>query len=943
MSDDVLNAILGSAIATDMTGRIVQANEAALTFFGYKNKELLALHIDDLISERHGMQLAIQRELLAAAPSARTVGPAQNLMAQTHDGRKVPVEVQLTLKNRGRTRHVVTTFRDRSRESELGQKLAENERQLRAISVMSTDWYWRQDADLRFTYISGWEKQTHITDARRVIGKTRSELSYVYGPDALRVEHEQTLAQRQPFQNLLIHNPDNGNYALVTGEPLFDEQGAFSGYHGVGRDVTEEKRMERELRDSETRFRALTALSSDWYWEQDADLLFTSMLGANEEAQPNNLKNVLGKSRFDLPYVWQSEAAGAEHERTLAERRPFRDLLLHNPENNRFALTSGEPIFDEHGEFCGYQGVSRDVTAEKRAEQSLQNSEARFRALASMSSDWFWEQDENLRYTYLSPIGQANAPVPIDAIIGHTRFELPLAWESEAVKQQHADTLEARQPFRDLLLSTLSGDQFTYVSGEPVFHDDGTFRGYQGVTKDVTSRKLAEAQALRLATHDALTGLPNRTLLADRLEHAIAQASRRKTYLAVLFIDIDRFKTLNDTFGHGTGDEFLRTISARLVGVMRRSDTLARFGGDEFVVVLENLRGKSDVEEIACKMLAVLSKEVELNGVPFQTTASIGISMHPDNGSDTETLLRHADLAMYESKESGRGCIHFYADEMNHRVARRTTLDRELRDAIEADQFELYFHPQHDISTDEVNVAEVLLRWNHPDRGIVAPGEFITESEENGLILPIGKFVLERTFATIAGWLKEGVEPPRLSINISSRQLLDGDTLLKQAGNLLETSGVPHDLIEFEITESLLIQRSNEASMHVLQTLGELGIRLAIDDFGTGYLSLNYLKRLPVNAIKIDPAFVSEITSNKESASIVQAIVGLAHKIKLEVIAEGVETDEQLQTLRKMGCDTFQGFLREKPMPQREFEKQFLGLPRAKATRRPRRKRTATR
>jgi len=663
--------------------------------------------------------------------------------------------------------------------------------------------------------------------------------------------------------------------------------------------VTDEKRAQNALRKSETRFRALTELSSDWYWEQDADLRFTSIYGENDDAALYTIDAAKGKTRLELPINWETPEARVEHERLLAERKPFRDLLLHNPANDRFALASGEPIFDERGEFCGYHGLSRDVTAEKRAEHAVRKSEARFRALATMSYDWFWEQDENLRYTYLSPTGQANVSAPVDTIIGHTRFELPLVFASQAAKQEHAET----------------------------FEDDGAFRGYQGVTKDVTDRKIAEAEALQLATHDALTELPNRALLVDRLERAIAQALRTKQHFAVLFIDMDRFKTLNDTFGHGIGDEFLRMVSTRLEAVLRRSDTLARFGGDEFVVVLERLHGDADAEGIAAKLLKVLAEAVELNGIPYQTTASIGISMFPDNGTDTETLLRHADLAMYEAKDAGRGCLRFYEDEMNRRAVLRATLDRELRDALEQGQFELYFHPQHDISTGKVDGAEVLLRWNHPVRGLVAPGEFISAAEESGLILPIGKFVLERTFATIAGWLSRGVVPPRLAVNISSRQLQDGDTLLNQAKTLLKTSGVPHGLIEFEITESLLIQSGDEASMNVLQNLGELGIRLAIDDFGTGYSSLSYLKRLPVHAIKIDQAFVSDIASNEESAAIVRAVVGLAHNIKLEVVSEGVETEEQLEILRHMGCDTYQGFLREEPMPQHEFETTMLGLP----------------
>ena len=806
--DVVLKAIPDAAVVTDATGRIVQANEAMAILSGYTIKHLLSIHVDDLLSAQHRTSVCAQRELLIANPDGRANAASRDLMACTHEGHEIAVAVRLTLVRLDGNRYVVTAFQNLTRERELEHRVADYEEQLHAITVLSSEWYWRQDVELRFTYISPRGNHTQLGDAQGAVGKTSFELPYEYESEAHRKEHEQTVAQRKPFRNLTIHNPENDQYAEVTGEPLFDAGGEFTGYHGVARNVTEEKRAQRAL----------------------------------------------GKG------------------------------------------------------------------------------EARFRALAAMSSDWFWEQDENLRYSYLSPTGPANAPTPIDDFLGHTRFELDLVWESEAAKQQHAETLKARLPFRDLLLRTLSGDQYLNVSGEPVFDNDGTFKGYQGVTNDVTARKLAEAEVLWLATHDALTGLPNRTLLVDRLERAIARASRNNQYVAVLFLDMDRFKTLNDTFGHGGGDEFLRKVSARLGGVLRRSDTLARLGGDEFVVVLESPHGEvnTEAETIANKMLGLLAETVELNGVPFQTSASIGISMYPDNGADTESLLRHADLAMYEAKDAGRGCVRFYADAMNHRVAQRTTLDRELRDALEQGQFEAYFHPQHDMATGKVYGAEVLLRWNHPVRGLVAPGEFIPAAEESGLILPIGKFVLEQAFATIKGWLEKGVVPPRLAVNVSSRQLQDGDTLVNQARTLLESSGVPHGLIEFEITESMLIQSGDDNSMNVLQSLGELGIRLAIDDFGTGYSSLSYLKRLPVHAIKIDRAFVSDLTNNEESAAIVRAVVGLAHDIKLEVVSEGVETEEQLEILRDMGCDSYQGFLREEPMSKHEFEIRLLGLPGAK-------------
>jgi diguanylate cyclase (GGDEF)-like protein/PAS domain S-box-containing protein len=564
-------------------------------------------------------------------------------------------------------------------------------------------------------------------------------------------------------------------------------------------------------------------MSSDWYWEQDADLRFTSMTGVTGRTRLNNIENVKGKKRTELPYVWRSPEERAEHEKTLAQRQPFRDLLLHNPANGRYAVTSGDPVFDEKGEFRGYQGVSRDVTAEIQSERALKESEARFRALTALSSDWYWEQDEGLRYTYMSPTGQRNTKVPIDLIIGHTRTQLPLVWQSEAAKKEHIRLLEARLPFRDLLLRTESGDQYTYVSGEPVFDDEGQFRGYRGVTKDVTEQKKAEAEALHLATHDALTGLPNRTLLVDRMQHAIAQAERGDRPIAVMFMDIDRFKLLNDSFGHGAGDKFLKAVSERLKGALRRSDTLARFGGDEFVVMLENLDDESCAKAIADKIQSALTEDVELDGVHFQTTASIGISLYPRDGKDTESLLRHADLAMYDAKDAGRGNVKFFSAELDRRIALRTALDRQLKEAIKNEQFELYFHPQHRVSDDVLVGAEVLLRWNHPERGVIASSDFITAAEESGLIVPIGQFVLEKTFAVMAQWSRMGTLPPRIAVNISSRQMENGSALLQDIQRLLDSSRVPSELFEFEITESLLIPGQEESGYRVLEALGEMG------------------------------------------------------------------------------------------------------------------------
>lgn len=926
MSLNLLDLISHAVLVVDSEGRVSHLNKAAESLLSRTTEAMAGSLVDELVAKRDRHRLSALRKRVTTEPAEPA---AETFIVVASNGSEFPAEVRLTHFAGDAGSQGIIEIRDLTEQRKYEAQLAETKERFDALRSTSTDWYWQQDSELRFTYFSRTDINTNITDPHNAIGKTRFEIPCVFMSEKERAHHARILAERKPFRNLLLHNPDNDRWALVSGDPIFDSEGVFCGYHGIALDLTSEKRAERALRESESRFRALSAMSNDWYWEQDADLRFTRMTGVTTRSPLNTLENVKGRKRTELPYIWGSLEARIEHEELLTQRKPFRDLLLHNPANGRYALTSGDPLFDEHGRFRGYHGVSRDITEQIHAERALRKSESRFRSLTALTSDWYWEQDENLRFIYMSPTGQSNGRIPINRIIGHTRFELPVIWESEAVKQEHIQILENRLPFHDLLLRTEANDQYLNVSGEPVFDDDGQFRGYQGVTKDVTRQKNAEAKAVHLATHDALTGLPNRTLLVDRLQHAIAQAERSSKQVAVMFIDIDRFKLLNDSFGHSIGDAYLKTMSSRLESALRRSDTLARFGGDEMVVVLEHLRDDSDAKTIADKIQATFSEIVDLNDVTFQTTASIGVSLFPRDGKDSETLLRHADLAMYEAKESGRGRTRFFNDEMNRRVAIRTTLDHQLRHAIENREFELYFHPQHKVSDDQFIGAEVLLRWNHPERGVVTPNDFIFAAEDSGLIVPIGRFVIENTFSLMSDWLRMGTAPARLAVNISARQLEEGAGLVADIRRLLDAFQVPPERIEFEITESLLIPTQEESGYNILRALGRMGFKVAIDDFGTGYSSLSYLKQLASSAIKIDRAFIDDIATNEESVAIVRSVIGLARHLKMEVVSEGVETEEQLKVLQHIGCDSYQGFLRSEPMPRHEFEQRFLGMHRS--------------
>ena len=923
MSPNLLDLISHAILVVDSEDRVCRLNRAAESLLSHTTCTLAALRVDELITKRDRSRFSELRERVAKAPLQPV---AEVFGVMTGAGKELPMGLRLTRIESDAGSQFMIELRDLTQQRDLEARLAETKERFDALSSTSTDWYWQQDSQLRFTYFSRTDVNTNITDPHKAIGKTRFEIPCVFMSEKERKHHARILAERRPFRKLLLHNPDNDRWALVSGDPIFDSEGVFCGYHGIALDLTSEKRAERALRESESRFRSLSAMSNDWYWEQDADLRFTRMTGVTTRAPLNTLENVRGKKRTELPYIWASPEERVEHAKLLEQRKPFRDLLLHNPANGRYALTSGDPLFDEHGGFRGYHGVSRDITDQIHAERALRESESRFRSLTALTSDWYWEQDENLRFIYMSPTGQSNGTIPINRIIGHTRFELPVIWESEAARKEHMKVLEDRRPFHDLLLRNEANNQYLSVSGEPVFDDVGQFRGYQGVTKDVTRQKNAEAKAVHLATHDPLTGLPNRTLLVDRLQHAIDQAERSSKQVAVMFIDIDRFKLLNDSLGHSIGDAYLKTMSSRLESALRRSDTLARFGGDEMVVVLENLSNESAANTIANKIQAAFSEIVDLNGVTFQTTASIGVSLFPRDGKDTETLLRHADLAMYDAKDSGRGRTRFFNSEMNRRVAIRTTLDHQLRNALENREFELYFHPQHKVSDDQFIGAEVLLRWNHPERGVIAPKDFIFAAEDSGLIVPIGRFVIETTFSLMSDWLRSGTAPARLAVNISARQLEEGAGLIDDIRRLLNSSRVPPERIEFEITESLLIPTQEENGYNVLQTLGRMGFKVAIDDFGTGYSSLSYLKQLAASAIKIDRAFIDDIADNEESVAIVRSVIGLARHMKMEVVSEGVETEEQLKVLQHIGCDAYQGFLRSQPMPRHEFEKQYLGM-----------------
>ena len=452
----------------------------------------------------------------------------------------------------------------------------------------------------------------------------------------------------------------------------------------------------------------------------------------------------------------------------------------------------------------------------------------------------------------------------------------------------------------------------------PVRGDNGEVTHYVGILNDITDRKHYEEQLEYQANHDSLTDLPNRNLLQDRVHQAIAYARRHQCMAAVLFLDLDNFKFINDSLGHEIGDQVLKHVAQRLTASIRDGDTVARQGGDEFVLVLNEVVELEDVKLIMQRIFRSLAQPIRIQKYELYVTCSIGVSLYPRDGVDVPTLLKYADLAMYRAKEHGKNNFQFYTDEMNARILERLLLETSLRRALERSEFQLVYQPQADLKTGRVIGLEALLRWQHPELGTVSPARFIPVAEESGLIVPIGEWVLRTACTQIRRWLDAGLPAVPVGINLSARQFRQQDLGTFIAQTIRDTD-ILAEYVELEITEGTMMENTDSA-VATLHMLKELGLHLAIDDFGTGYSSLSYLKRFPLDRLKIDRSFVQDIITNTDDAAIARAIIAMAHSLNLKVIAEGVETEEQLSYLRAHGCDEIQGYYFSRPLPPEEVE-----------------------
>ena len=555
------------------------------------------------------------------------------------------------------------------------------------------------------------------------------------------------------------------------------------------------------------------------------------------------------------------------------------------------------------------------------ADIAVDARESRLRSLVRLACDWCWEQDTQFRTIYVDDQGREGNTVAPSFMIGKRLWDFEADNLTEDDWTRHRGFLERREAFYDLELHMFDAGghpRWISLSGQPVFDAAGEFSGYLGTGKDVNARKLDEDRNSYLATHDSLTTLPNRLLFSEFLNRAIQAGRRYERRFAVAFIDLDRFKIINDTLGHEAGDTLLKVVSMRLQECLRVSDVVARLGGDEFVLLLEQIDSPEAAAVIAGKVLASVIRPVQLLGQECRVTASIGICMYTGE-EDEQTMMKNADIAMYQAKEGGKNNFRFYDENVKSQSLERMMLENSLRRGLELQQFFLHYQAKMDLQSNAITGVEALIRWHHPELGDVPPMKFIPLAEETGLIVPIGRWVLMESCMQNVAWQRMGLPPLSMAVNLSSRQFLD-ESLLADITGALEKSGMNPALLELELTESMVIQNVERAAK-LLAEIKRLGVRLAIDDFGTGYSSLAQLKNFPIDTLKVDRSFIQNLPNNFEDGAITRAIIDMGKTLHLTVVAEGVENEAQQTFLRESFCDEIQGFHFSKPIEPDQFFK----------------------
>lgn len=728
----------------------------------------------------------------------------------------------------------------------------------------------------------------------------------------------------QPFHaEFRYFHPTKGLIWLETrSHPSAQEDGSII-WHGITLDITQRKQTEETLRQTATHLSSLLNTMPDLVWMKDLEGKYLICNHAFEHFFGAHASRIIGKT--DYAFV-DKELADFFRQKDLEAINKGgvntnEEEITYKATGERGLLeTRKAPVYDDNGTLVGVLGIAKDITLKKELQEKLLQKELRLKEAHRIAKLGTWELSfPELRFHLSQELYGILNIDKTEQIFSYDHFLNIIHPEDK----RRVDTLvyEAictKNPYDTVhrLLMRDENIKYVYEHAETLYNGNGEPIKMIGIMQDITEQKQAEHRIEFLAHHDTLTGLPNRSLAIDRMEQAIVYAKKNKTKVALLYVDMDGFKTINDSLGHNTGDRMIQAIAKRLQESLKETDTISRQGGDEFLIILTDIGNTDNISAIATRLVAKLNQPVTLDTRSLTSTVSIGISLYPDDGGDFEALLQKADTAMYKAKERGGNGYCFFKDQMNKEITEHMSLLHDLKQALLHGELELFFQPQINLETYQLSGVEALLRWKHPTKGMIPPMQFIPIAESSGLIVQIGEWVIQEACKKAALWCTKGLHC-HIAVNISALQFQRGN-LEETIVSALKLSNLEAKYLELELTESVLIQDA-EQTLQSIQKLKSLGLKLAIDDFGTGYSSLSYLKRFAVDKLKIDKSFIQDIAGGNENTAIVQAIIQIAKSLGLKTIAEGAETKEVVELLKTNGCDEVQGFYYAKPMPYDEF------------------------
>jgi diguanylate cyclase (GGDEF)-like protein/PAS domain S-box-containing protein len=897
------------------TGRILDANAAACHFYGYGWKELTGRSIHD-INTLPPDQVRAERQ--------RAMSEARNYFVFPHrlaDGEIRTVEVHSSpIVDNGRN-VLFSIIHDITERVRAEAALRESETLYRRIIETAAEGFWMIDRNRRTLDVN--------QALCRMLGYTRAEMLGRLPTDF--ADEENQAVFRAQMSRIATVSQRDYEITLTRKDgckvPTFfhatthrDRVGKEENSFAFVSDLSEAKRVDAALKSSEARWQfALEGLDQGlWDWNMETNTAYFSpgwkaMLGYRDDeigADPDEWRRRVHEEDLAKAYANLEAHFQGEHPLFEVEHR-----MRCKDDTWKWILSRGRVLeYFPDGKPKRMIGTHADVSEKRAKEETLRQAAAVF----ENTVEGVVVTDAGGRITAINRAFTDITGYSEEEILGLRPSIMQSGRHDAGFYKTMWEELSARGSWRgEIWNKRKSGTIYPqWLTISAVLDEHNHIGHYVGVFSDITTVKRSEEELNRLAYHDPLTGLPNRLLLLDRISHAIRRATRAGGHFALLFIDLDRFKNINDNLGHQTGDELLKAVADRIQNRLRAEDTLSRLGGDEFILLMEDIPNEQHAALLARDLLALLSQPHHISGHDIFLSASIGISLHPEDGGDAETLIKHADTAMYRAKQGGRNSYQFYTRDQSVAAFQRFSLEAALHRALERSEFELHYQPQMVLSSGRVTAMEALVRWRHPDLGLIPPDQFIPLAEETGLILPIGEWVLETACREALRCHQLCGEQLTVAVNLSPLELQRGDPV-NRVRRVLEETGLPPEFLELEITESSAMQRGEE-SIAILNELKNLGVRLAIDDFGSGYSNLGYLKQLPVSTLKIDRVFVRDLPDDIEDAAITRAIIALGHSLNLTVLAEGVETHAQQDFLTRQGCDMQQGYLLSRPLPFEE-------------------------